>query len=306
MNIQKRNSVLVTGANGLIGRAVVERLSESEQVFAVVKDKPVRAFPTTVQVVLQDLNASLSLGNIPAPETIIHLAQSPHYREFPDNALDVFEVNVGSTQRLLEWAYRHGVKRFIFASSGGVYGAGPVPFEEHQPLGSNIHQNHYITSKRCGELLVESYRREMTIIVLRFFFVYGSGQRPTMLIRRLVDNVRSGRPIKLDGRDGIRLNPVYVDDAAAAIESALELETGETINVAGPQVLTMRRIGELIGEATGCLPRFEVESGVKPEDLVGSIRKMAALLRSPRIDMGEGLRRMLAASRAGLMGFDAR
>ena len=64
----------------------------------------------------------------------MHLAQSPRYRDFPEGALDVFEVNVGSTQRLLDWACRQGVKRFIYASSGGVYGHGEAPFEEDVPI----------------------------------------------------------------------------------------------------------------------------------------------------------------------------
>ena len=120
------------------------------------------------------------------------------------------------------------------------------------------------------------------------------------MIPRLVDNVLHGRPIVLQGQDGIHLNPIYVDDAAAAIEVAAGLEASEMINVAGPQILTLREIGALIGEATGRPPRFEVQPGAEPKHIVGSTGKMTRLLGVPQTGIAEGLRRMLAADQATL------
>jgi nucleoside-diphosphate-sugar epimerase len=138
----------------------------------------------------------------------------------------------------------------------------------------------------------------MTIVVLRFFFIYGPGQRRTMLMPRLVDNVRRERPIVLQGEHGIRLNPVFADDAAAAVEAAAGLNHSETINVAGPQVLSLREIATRIGEAVGREPCFQAQPGADAKHLIGNTDKMVRLLGAPRIGLVEGIRRMLAADKS--------
>lgn len=115
-------SILVTGANGLLGRAMLSRLGHSRRVYALVREAPEHPLPGNITMIVHDLRNSEAPPLPEIPETILHMAQSPLYRDFPEGALDVFEINVGSTQRLLDWASRHGVKRFIYASSGGVYG----------------------------------------------------------------------------------------------------------------------------------------------------------------------------------------
>jgi len=291
-------TILVTGANGLVGRALLAQLGLSRRVYALVREQPQQPLPGGAVPVVHDLRQPRDPELPDVPGVIVHLAQSPCYRDFPEGALDVFEVNVGSTQRLLDWARRQGVKRFIYASSGGIYGHGEAPFEEDVPIKATATLGHYIASKRCGELLVEAYSGQMTVIVLRFFFVYGPGQRRTMLIPRLVDSVLHGHPIVLQGKDGIRINPIYADDAAAAIEAAADLEVSETINIAGPQILTLREIGALIGEGTGRKPSFENQLDAEPRHIVGNTGKMTRLLRTPKIAMAEGIRRMMALEQA--------
>ena len=72
-----------------------------------------------------------------------------------------------------------------------------------------------------------------------------------MLMPRLVENVHAGRPITLQGDDGMRFNPIHVSDAARATISAAALKSSAVINVAGPEVLSMRGVGECIGAAIG-------------------------------------------------------
>jgi UDP-glucose 4-epimerase len=292
-----KGPILVTGAGGLVGRALVARLAPFNRVFALVRENPPRPLPAGVDPIIHDLcsRGDPQLPEVPA--TIVHLAQSSSYQEFPARALDIFEVNVGSTQRLLDWAHRRGVERFIYASSGGVYGHGEAAFDEDAPLGGTSAYGHHIASKRCGELLANAYNGSMIIVMLRFFFAYGPGQRRSMLIPRLIDNVLNRRPINLQGNDGLRANPVWVDDAAAAVEAATSLQVGQTINVAGPQVLSLRDIATLIGELTGCRPLLQVEPDAEPRHLVGSIDKMTRLLGAPKIGPADGLRRMIAAER---------
>jgi nucleoside-diphosphate-sugar epimerase len=84
-----------------------------------------------------------------------------------------------------------------------------------------------------------------------------------------------------------------VEDAAEATVAALGLERGETINVAGPEVVSIRRIAELAAAELGLEPRFT--HGPTQSGLVASIERMRDLLVAPTTPPAEGLRRMVAA-----------
>lgn len=266
-------SAVVTGASGLIGRHLVKALAGREEVWATSRNVAGHAFADGVRAIEWDLRHSEPPATLPQRvDTVFHLAQSDGYRDFPEQAGDVFDVNVASTARLLEWSRRRGVTRFVLASSGGVEGG----------------RGFYVASKRSAELLAASYEGIFTVIIVRFFFVYGRGQRATMLIPRLVDCVRQGRPVRLDGRDGMRLNPLHVTDAAAALQRVTALADSQTLDLAGPDVLTIRGISELIGAFVRRAPVFE-RGQAAPRDLVGDIQQMSERLRAPVVPFAKGV-----------------
>src|SRR5262245_37137361 len=115
----KTSSILVTGASGLLGRATLDWFGPRRRVCALTRSPPHRPLPPCAAVVVHDLQRPDDPPVPEAPETIIHLAQSPRFRDFPDGAVEVFDVNAGSVQRLLDWGVRSGVRRFIYASTGG-------------------------------------------------------------------------------------------------------------------------------------------------------------------------------------------
>lgn len=255
-------TTIVTGSTGLIGSRFTRWLSQHREVVTVPRP--------------------LERGLPPLPEqaeAIVHLAQSEHFRDFPGAAGTVFQVNVQSTMLLLDYARKAGVKRFILASTGGIRD------DFRRELGF------YTGTKRCAEVLAECYQGLFHVIVLRFFFVYGPGQRSSMLIPRLVDAVLQDRPITLGSGDGMRLNPTYVDDAVEALQAATRLDGSHRIEVAGPEVLSMRALAQEIGRQAGRAPRF-VEGPESP-DLVGDIGPMSRLLGPPRTPFAAGLRRTL-------------
>jgi UDP-glucose 4-epimerase len=131
------------------------------------------------------------------------------------------------------------------------------------------------------------------VVVLRFFFVYGPGQRQSMLIPRLIARVRNNEPIQLQGQEGIRVNATHVSDAVTAMLHALELRSSHTINVGGAEVLSMREIGLEIGRALSREPVFSVNQNETPRHLSGDISKMRELLGPPRVSFADGLRTML-------------
>jgi UDP-glucose 4-epimerase len=130
---------------------------------------------------------------------------------------------------------------------------------------------------------------------VRPFFVYGPGQQANRFIPGLLSRIRAGQPVRLAGNDGIRLNPIYVDDAVELLRGALELEGSETLNMAGPRVHSIREIAEMIGAEVGANPTFDVTEPAN--DLVASVERLTQKLGPPTVTMPEGLERTVAAAR---------
>jgi UDP-glucose 4-epimerase len=289
-------SCVVTGATGLLGPRVVAALARTGvEVHALGRraaalDRAAGVHPHAV-----DLAGAGWLEALPPRvDAVVHLAQSEHFRRFPEQAGDLFEVNVSSTFRLLEYARRAGARRFVLASSGGVYGAGERPFVESDPVALGGDLGFYLATKASAETLASGYSALFAVVTLRPFFMYGAGQNETMLLPRLARSVRSGTPIKLQGHDGMRLNPIHVDDAARAVVAALALDASLTVNLAGPEVLTMRGVGEAIGRALDATPRFEVDAQAAPRHLVGDVTRLCERLVAPTVRLERGAKDLLA------------
>lgn len=282
--------VVVTGAKGFIGRRVVARLAGSQPVVAVdIGELPTG--PHGVSWVSCDLSKPLDRAVLPSsPAAVIHLAQAPGYRDFPGRAREMFDINVASTFDLLEYAREAGARSFVFASSGGVCGPSDGPLAEDSPFAPS---NFYLRTKVASEVLAAGYAGELSVVLLRFFFPYGPGQRDK-LIPDIVSRVKEGREVVLYGEDGLRFNPIYVDDVAEAVARSLSLEGLHTVNVAGDEVSTLRELAEMIGAVVGRRPVFRREAAPGPQGLVADTRAMDELLgRWPRVGLREGLERTI-------------
>jgi nucleoside-diphosphate-sugar epimerase len=283
--------VLITGATGFIGRHLVPLLAErGHAVFAVVRSTAAAA---GAQAIAADLERPLATARWPAVDAVVHLAQSARYNQFPAGAGSVFALAALATQGLLEYALRVGARRFIYASTGGLYAPAGRPLRETDPLDIGATPlSHYLACKRAGELLVAAYARAMATTTLRIFFCYGPGQPDAMLIPRLVRSVRDGRPITLAGESGLRINPVFVDDAAWLVARLLESSGPEVVNLAGPGVVSLREIGEALGRLLGRRPVFESDAGAPAPSLVADISRLEATGR-PRVHPADGLARLV-------------
>lgn len=290
---------IVTGAGGLIGgRVLAELVASGWEVHALSHSRPAGVDGLGVVWHEADLSAGLDETRLPPrTDAVVYLAQSEHFREFPERARDVFSVNTAGVLRLLDYARRAGASRFVLGSSGGVYGSGDRRFSEELDLPAQEDLGFYLGTKLCAEILVQTYAALFDVVILRFFFVYGAGQRRSMLVPRLVESVRRGVPIQLQGPEGLRLNPVHVSDAARAVARSLDLGASEKINVGGPAVLTLREIGDTIGRHVEREPVYEFGAGDRARDLVGDIGKMSRLLGSPEVRFEEGIRDLVEDGR---------
>jgi len=287
--MSKIKSVLVTGANGLLGRSLCKLLvSKGLLVIGVVRKEPSNKIAGVSYKILDletDWNITLLPENIDA---VVHLAQSPYFRDFPKNALKVFQVNVASTAKLLEYSYLNKVTSFVFASSGGIYGNGNQAFKENSTISSPGSLGYYLGSKLSGEVMTQSYSEFFNVNVLRYFFIYGSDQQKGMLIPRLMESVLQKKSISLQGEEGIKINPIHVEDAALATYFAIIKDNSAIYNISGPEVLSLRSIANLMGNFYGIEPVFSFVDGLA-KDLIGDNESMRNQLFIPTRKLKEHL-----------------
>ena len=275
--------VLVTGGSGFVGRRLIKSLAGDHEVW-VVGRTPVQGAPR-VNWIDWDMASPLGDGTLPGRlDCVVHLAQSRDYRLFPESAVSIARVNVGATLEVLDHARKAGVKRFVFASSGGVYGGSDVPIKEDARVRP---PDFYLATKVASETLANTYQSLFDVVNLRLFFVYGRGQGPDRFITRLVRRVLGGEPVILYGPDGIRVNPIHVSDVVRVVAASLALNGSHAVNVAGPDVLTLRRLTELIAEHVGRQPHFEERPAEVNRDLVADTGLMNQLLVPARERIAE-------------------
>jgi UDP-glucose 4-epimerase len=277
---------LVTGATGLIGRHLIARMATRHELVCISRSEPDAELTGVAEWLRLDLAEPISRQSLPGEvDAIVHLAQSDRYREFPDGAEDLFAVNVRSTLELLEYGRRVGARAFVLASTGGCYEPGPDPVREDSPLRP---PGPYFRSKRMAELLAENYSDLVGGAILRLFFVYGPGPG-TRLVTRLAQRIVDGEEIVIEGEPGMRLNPIFADDAAAAIEGALALERQEVVNVAGSEVVTVTQLADRLARVLD-RPAEIRHTGDRPSDLIADTTRMSDRLGVvPRTSLDDGL-----------------
>ncbi len=178
--------VLVTGAAGFVASHLIPTLEAGgHEVYALARPDQADRLPGGTPV-LVDLRTPLAGGGLPAVEAVVHLAQANV--PFPDGANALYRVNTVATQELLDHARRAGAGRFVFTSSGSVYGFGDRVVTEDDKLAGG---DFYATTKIHAERLVTHYRDFFGTTTLRLFMPYGPGQR-NRLIPALIGRVERG------------------------------------------------------------------------------------------------------------------
>lgn len=281
--------ILLSGATGLIGGELLPLLQANQYEIITMGRKSVSPI---VEHIYVDFSTNWSVDVLPKNiDIIIHLSQSEYFREFPQKVDNIFQVNTHSTLKLLEYARQTGVKSFIYASSGGIYGNGDTHFSEDYPLAPAGELGFYLSSKLCSEILIDNYSKFFNIQTLRFFFVYGKNQKRSMLIPRLVDSVKEGKSITLQGGTGIKINPIHVSDATQAILSAIELKESNKINIAGKEILSLFEIVEIISQKLNKKALFMYQN-TEAKHLIADIQKMEKLLHKNNVTFREGIQEL--------------
>lgn len=288
-------NILIVGANGLLGRYLVGLFSKEHKVHAVVRNKNKLNFELNENISIVEIDlTTIDLEAIPKDiEAIYYLAQSNKFRDFPDGSDDVLSVNITAPNILAKWAVNNGVKKFIYASSGGVYSGFSELAKEDSSINANEKLGFYPNSKLSAEMLLKNYEDLFnTFVLARPFFIYGVGQNNTMLIPRLISSIQNDKEVTLNGQVGIKINPIYVTDAAYAFKHMLDLEGNHIINIAGDEVVSLKELCLLIGKIISKEPYFKINKSLS-NDLIADIMMMKEQLIKPRINLKKGIERMV-------------
>lgn len=248
--------VLVTGATGAVGAALVARLTQAgTPVRCLVRD-PRRLGPerVRVQIALGDLADPPSFRNaLRGVRAVVHLAGAR--RDQPRGSVE--ELTGVATWRLAEAARRSGVEHFVAL---GAQGASPISTAR------------YLRAKAIAERAVADSGVAHTILAPSL--TYAPGERLLLVLRRL-----ARLPVvPICGAGDARFQPIWARDVAACAHAALARPpAGERIELSGPQTLTFEAIVAVALRAMG-RPRRRVHV---PEAAAARLLRAAEVL-APR------------------------
>ena len=190
-------------------------------------------------------------------DVVVHLAAMAGVRPSIAMPAEYEAVNVQGTINLLNAMQQHGIKRMVFASSSSIYGNSKrVPFREDDPPERTI--SPYAASKKAAEeyCYVFHHLFNMDVVALRFFTVYGPGQRPDLAIHKFTRMILNGEPIPFFGDGNTLRDYAYIDDIVHGIQASIDFvlaheDVFEIFNLSGNKPVSLKEMVRQIEKATG-------------------------------------------------------
>ncbi|MFH1225001.1 MAG: NAD-dependent epimerase/dehydratase family protein [Candidatus Diapherotrites archaeon] len=232
------DAILVTGGAGFIGStAIAALLGEGARIVCVdnfsddydpaLKRKNIKPFLgnenfTLIEADIRDKKIMEKAFRKGKFAKVLHLAARAGVRQSIAQPELYEDINVRGTLNMLDAAKAHGVKDFVFASSSSIYGATKnIPFKEGD---GGIAVSPYAVTKRAGELYCSYYSRayDMNCACLRYFTVYGPGQRPALAIHKFTRLISEGMEVPIYGDGSSARDYTYVSDIVRGTLAALE------------------------------------------------------------------------------------
>lgn len=302
-------NILVTGGAGFIGSHVCRRLLQEGHSVTVIDDfndyydpaikrSNIASLGSGVKVVEGDIRnrdqiQQLFTGGKFA--AVIHLAARAGVRPSVQDPQLYIDTNITGTHHLLEASRQHGVGRFLFASSSSVYGlAKTSPFSEELPLPQTL--SPYAATKLAGEHLCGNYAHlfGLRVVCLRFFTVYGPGQRPDLAIHKFTDAIHKGLPIPQYGDGSTRRDYTYIDDIVQGVMGAFAYEGPlfDIFNLGENQTISLTTLIQEIEKGLGkkaVIERLPEQQGDMPLTSADITKARALLSYNPRTKIAEGI-----------------
>src|SRR6056297_2216763 len=301
---------IITGAAGFIGSNLAKELLEkNEEVIGIdcfidyyprwIKEKNLNKLKdfenfTFIEKNILDIDWDELIDD---GDIIYHQAAQAGVRASWGDEFEIYSKNnIKATQYLLEAAKRNNIKKFVYASSSSVYGdTDNLPMKETNKLQP---VSPYGVSKLAGENLCYLYWKNFDVptVSLRYFTVFGEGQRPDMGLHIFIKAILEGKKLTIFGDGKQSRNFTHVDDIIKANILAAESDVkGEIFNIGGDgERVVLNDAISLMEDIIGKKAKREYQSVVK-----GDVKHTSAdcskarkiLNYKPKVGFKEGLKR---------------
>lgn len=301
--------ILVTGANGFVGRNVINHFSSRPGIRIVATDihetrnAMHKHTDSDVTYLSGDISNASFVAELAAHctfDTIIHLAAVISQSSDPQTYISIMDSNIRATFLLLEMVKSQKV-RVIFPSTALVYGSQAGPFREEMLTEPG---DFYALSKLTSEQLIGFYGRRYDVrsVIFRIGILYGPSQMGGMFIPSLIASLLGGKDFPMTKGEQSR-DFVFINDLIAMMEAALDrpdvigtfnVGTGVPSKLCDVALLAERLIGRSGLVQLGAIPYRQKESW---EYCLDSGKVRQALGKSPTTSLKEGLTRTIEFER---------
>jgi UDP-glucuronate 4-epimerase len=242
--------ILVTGAAGFIGSAVVTRLldrgdevvgldNHNDYYDPAIKEARLEKLASrdSYTHVRADLADQLAVDNVfecHKPWGVVNLAAQAGVRYSMENPRAYIDSNLVGFGNILESCRSYEVKHLVYASSSSVYGANEsMPFSIHDNVDHPL--SLYAATKKSNELMAHAYSNLYGIPTtgLRFFTVYGPWGRPDMALFKFTKAILDGDKIQVFNYGKHRRDFTYIDDIVEGIIRVLDVPAPPNVDWSG-------------------------------------------------------------------------
>lgn len=309
-------TILVTGCAGFIGSHVCAKLLQTgfkvigidnfDPFYSrVAKEANMKTFRSNPAFSFYQLDIADGLNAVTEKniDGVIHLAAKAGVRPSIEDPAGYLRVNVMGTQKVHEFMQARAINKLIFASSSSVYGNNKkMPFSEADNVDNPI--SPYAFTKKAGELMNYTFHHlyNIDIVNLRFFTVYGPGQRPDLAIHKFVERISNNQPLILFGNGETARDYTYVEDTVSGICSALEYCMGNTgvyatFNLGNNKPVKLNELVNVIYDEMGKEKNivYEAMQAGDVDVTFADITKAGQLLNyTPATDLRQGIKKFIA------------
>ena len=311
-------TIMITGATGLVGRYLIEALMKrnrlkgvSTKIIAVGRsmEKLERTFADLKSGELSFLQHDVQLpceysGRL---DYIVHLASNTHPRLYASDPIGTEMINILGSYHLLELAEKNPGCRFVFSSSGDVYGdnrSGKAFLSETDCgyIDCNTLRAGYIEGKRASEALCNAFHESKGVdfVIARLCRIYGPTMNPadSKAVSQFIKKAINKEDIVLKSEGKQLFSYLYIFDVITAILTIMAMgKTGEAYNVAdNDQTISLSDLAGILSEignsrVTYSLPDAEEKKGASSfQDVRLDGSKLRGIGWTPRVDLKDGLR----------------
>lgn len=275
----RNTCILITGASGTIGSFITDMLLRYNQINVagikicvagrnINKLKNLFSFWNDhgLFIYQYDMNSSIQFNK--EIDYVIHAAGNAHPTAFNSDPVGTIVGNINGTYNLLEYSRIHKARRFLYVSSGEVYGQGDISLDEFDEkyagyVDISSTRSCYPSSKRTAENLCVSYKNQYKLdtVIVRPCHTYGPGITDTdsRANVQFIHNALNGEDIVMKSLGTQLRSYNYIADCAAAILTVLiNGKMGEAYNIANPHVrVTIAQFAEIVAKLANCKVVFE-------------------------------------------------